>query len=108
FGFGLAVNVAPLTATVLAAAPAEHAGTASAVNNDVARTGGLIAVAVLPAAAGITEATFGNPADLAHGFHIAVLIAAAACVLGGVVAALTIRNPVHGPGATPAPEMHCA
>ena len=40
FGLGLAVNVAPLTATVLAAAPARNAGAASAVNNDVARVAG--------------------------------------------------------------------
>ena len=49
-GFGLAINVAPLTATALSAAPAEHSGIASAVNNDVARTASLIAVAVLPGA----------------------------------------------------------
>ena len=54
FGFGLAINVAPLTSTVLAAVPAEHAGMASAVNNDVARAAALIAVAVLPAAGGLT------------------------------------------------------
>lgn len=36
-GFGLVVTVAPLTSTVLAAVPSEHAGVASAVNNDVAR-----------------------------------------------------------------------
>src|SRR5690348_16095007 len=40
FGLGVAINVAPLTATALAAAPAEQAGVASAVNNDVARIGG--------------------------------------------------------------------
>ena len=50
-GLGLATTVAPLTVTVLAAAPARHAGMASAVNNDVARAAGLIAVSVLPAAA---------------------------------------------------------
>ena len=37
FGLGLALMVAPLTATVLAAAPDEHAGIASGVNNAVAR-----------------------------------------------------------------------
>ena len=94
FGLGVAINVAPLTATALAAAPAEQAGVASAVNNDVARIGGLIAVAVLPAVAGISGATFAQPAALLDGFHSAVLIAAATCALGGVLAGLTIRNPV--------------
>jgi hypothetical protein len=94
FGLGVAINVAPLTATALAAAPAELAGVASAVNNDVARIGGLIAVAVLPALAGITGATFGQPAALLDGFHSAVLISAAACALGGVLAGFTIRNPI--------------
>ncbi len=37
FGIGLAFTVAPLTSTAMGAAPAEHAGIASAVNNTVAR-----------------------------------------------------------------------
>ena len=41
FGLGLSITVAPLTATVLAAAGPEHAGIASAINNDVARAAGL-------------------------------------------------------------------
>src|SRR5947209_1103582 len=70
FGLGLAVTVAPLTSTVLAAAPAEHAGMASAVNNDVARAAGLIAVAVLPVAAGIRGRTYLDPIRLDHGFTV--------------------------------------
>jgi EmrB/QacA subfamily drug resistance transporter len=97
FGLGLAVTVAPLTATALGAASAEHAGIASAVNNDVARAGGLIAVAVLPALAGITGESFLHPAELAAGFGTAVLIAAGACLAGGLLAAATIRNPVSPP-----------
>ena len=93
FGLGAAVTVAPLTSTVLAAAPAEHAGMASAVNNDVARTAGLIAVAVLPAAAGITGRAYLDPALLDQGFTTAALIGATLCALGGLFAAATIRNP---------------
>lgn len=110
FGLGLATTVAPLTATVLAAVPARHAGMSSAVNNDVARTAGLIAVAVLPAAAGITGTAYLHPAEFSAGFHTAALISAGLCVLGGIFAAVTIRNP-HP--AEPAPESrqymhHCA
>ncbi len=56
FGAGLALTVAPLTATVLAAADERHAGVASGVNNAVARAASLLAVAVLPAVAGLTGA----------------------------------------------------
>jgi len=107
-GVGLAINVAPLTATALAAAPAEHAGIASAVNNDVARTGGLIAVAVLPVLAGLTGEAYLNPAMLTHGFHVAVVIAAAGAAAGGLLAAVTISNP-PGTGwrrARDAPDAH--
>ena len=93
FGLGVAINVAPLTATALAAAPADHAGIASAVNNDVARAAGLIAVAVLPALAGITGDSYLHPAELAHGFKVAAMMAAVFCAAGGVLAFFTIRNP---------------
>ncbi len=93
YGFGLVLTVAPLTSTVLAAAPAEHAGIASAVNNDVARTAGLLAVAVLPVAAGISGADALEPARFDAGFQTAMTIAAVLCAAGGVLSWLTIRNP---------------
>jgi EmrB/QacA subfamily drug resistance transporter len=94
FGVGMAIVVAPLTATVMASAPAGDVGVASAVNNDVARTAALFAVAVLPALAGISARAYGSPAALSRGFHHAVWIAAALCTLGGVMAAAFIRNDV--------------
>jgi EmrB/QacA subfamily drug resistance transporter len=97
YGLGLALTVAPLTATVLAAAPAEHAGIASAVNNDVARTAGLLAVAVLPVAAGISGADALEPARFDAGFRAAMTIAAVLCAAGGLLSWLTIRNPEPEP-----------
>lgn len=93
FGLGLSFTVAPLTATVLAAAPDHQAGIASAINNDVARVAGLIAVAVLPSLAGITPDAYANPELLSAGFQRAVLIAGVLCFAGGVLALLTIRTP---------------
>ena len=107
FGFGVAANVAPLTTTVLAAVPAEHAGMASAVNNDVARAASLIAVAVLPAAAGLSGNSYLHPAQFSSGFHTASYISAGLCVFGGVLAALTIRNPAR-PAAAPSPATAAA
>jgi len=113
-GVGLAITVAPLTATVLAAAAPEHAGVASAINNDVARTGSLIAVAFLPAVTGITGDSYLHPARFSHSFHHAVLLAGAIYAAGGVLAAFTIRNPRRAsPAGAPAPDAirgysHCA
>ena len=103
FSLGLSFTVAPLTATVLAAAPAEHAGIASAVNNDVARAAGLFAVAVLPVAAGISGANALEPARFSAGFRTGVLLAAAVCAAGGALAWATIRRPVREPAAPAAP-----
>jgi EmrB/QacA subfamily drug resistance transporter len=110
FGLGLAITVAPLTATAMSSAPADHSGIASAVNNDVARFGGLLAVAVLPALAGITGTAYLNPDELAAGFRTAALISAGMCVAGGLLAAVTITNPrkAAAPAAGAPPEcMHC-
>jgi EmrB/QacA subfamily drug resistance transporter len=109
FGAGLAITVAPLTATAMSSVAVEHAGLASAVNNDVARTGSLIAVAVLPALAGISGTSYLHPQEFASGFRTAIAISAVACAAGGVLAAIAIRNPVRPP-ATPAAlePMHCA
>ena len=108
FGLGLACTVAPLTSTVLAAAPAEHIGVASAINNDVARTASLVAVALLPAVAGITGDSYTHPAALAASFRTAMLVAGAVCAAGGVLAMFTIRNPAAPAAASVISDSHCA
>lgn len=94
FGLGLALMVAPLTSTVLAAAPDEHAGIASGVNNAVARAGSLLAVAALPVAVGLGGEEYADPVAFDAAYGSAMLACAALLAAGGVLSWLTIRNHV--------------
>jgi EmrB/QacA subfamily drug resistance transporter len=83
-GLGLSLTVAPLTATALAAADDRHAGIASGVNNAVARTGGLLAVAILPLLSGLgTSMT--DPVALAPAYRTSMLICAALLLVSGLI-----------------------
>jgi len=116
FGLGLTLVVAPVTATVLAAADARHSGLASGVNNAVSRVAGLLAVAVLPAIAGLTGTRFYDPRAMAHGFRVAMVTCACLAAAGGVLAWLTIRSdvlevapsPTGEPVARPSTDYSCA
>lgn len=92
FGLGLTLVVAPVTSTVLAAVDSRHAGVASGVNNAVSRVAGLLAVAILPAVAGITGDRFYDPGALADGFRTAMEVCAALAAAGGLLAWATIRS----------------
>ena len=67
--------VAPLTSTALSSAPDRNAGVASGVNNAVARSGTLLAVAVVPVLTGLTgnayrdAASLDEPVPRLHGRH---------------------------------------
>jgi len=84
FGLGITLVVAPLTATVLASAADEVAGVASGVNNAVARTAGLLGVAVVPLLAGGASG---------RAFPAAMLISAGLAVGSGVAGWLTLAGP---------------
>jgi EmrB/QacA subfamily drug resistance transporter len=96
-GLGLSLTVAPLTATVLGSADPRYAGTASGVNNAIARIGGLLAVAVIPVAAGLGGTDYTDPLSFEPGFRTAMLISAVLLVLGALLAVVPLLEPRRSP-----------
>ena len=108
FSLGLAMMVAPITATALKSAPEHYAGIASGVNSTVSRLGSLIAVAVIGLAIGLvfdanTDAPDAVPlavdqtapdlrAASVDGFRAGMVIAAALAFAGAAVGAFGISN----------------
>jgi len=77
---GMTIAVAPLTASVLGSVEEQHVAMASGFNSAVARTGGLIATALL----GSVLAS--NGAELFAGFHMAMFVSAAVAGASSIVA----------------------
>ncbi len=113
-GAGLTLTVTPLTATALGSVGEDRVGVASGVNNAVARTGGLLVVAVLPALTGLGAGGFADPRALESAFAAAMVICAALLALGGILSGLLIRPATPGPQGPVAaegpacPRRHCA
>jgi EmrB/QacA subfamily drug resistance transporter len=84
---GMAGAVAPLTTAVLASVDGRHSGSASGLNSAVARTGGMVATALLGGVLGAS-----GPA-LLGGFHTAATICAVASI-GASASAWFLMN--HG------------
>lgn len=82
---GMSGAVAPLTTAVLGSVDDRHTGSASGFNSAVARTGGLVATALLGSVLG-AEGTM-----LIGGFHTAAITSAIACTAASVAAFALIR-----------------
>jgi EmrB/QacA subfamily drug resistance transporter len=104
FGIGLVTFVAPLTATVMAAADPDHVSVASGVNNAVARAAGLAALAVIPVVSGLSVAN--GPAQITHAFRVALVVAACISMAAGPLAWFGLRARVRA--ARTARRVHCA
>jgi EmrB/QacA subfamily drug resistance transporter len=92
FSLGLTTLVAPLTATVMAAAPPDEVGIGSGVNNAIARAGSLLAVAVLPPLGGLVGEAYRQPDVMVHGYRVVSFACVGLLVGAAVIVAATIRR----------------
>jgi len=98
-GLGMAVTMAPTTATAMASVPVDKAGVGSAVINSARQIGGSTGIAVMGALFA-TELTVGPtdpryPGQFVAGYHLALHVAAAVALAGAIVAVLTVRRLPH-------------
>ena len=94
FGLGLVTFVAPLTATVMAAADQRHVSVASGVNNAIARAASLTALAVIPAVAGLSDAT--GAVAVSDAVDTALVVAAVLAAAASVVCLVGLAPRVRG------------
>jgi EmrB/QacA subfamily drug resistance transporter len=89
-GLGLVAFVAPLTETVLASVDPDHVNVASGVNNAVARTASLAALATIPVVSGLTRAVGSDMTTDA--FRTAMVLAAVLAALAAPLSFVGLRQ----------------
>ena len=98
-GFGMAITMAPTTATAMGSVPVDQAGVGSAVLNSMRQVGGSMGIAVMGAIiAGYVTAPPGSPqsrVQFLHGFHHAVAAGAGIAFAAAVIGMATIRRLPH-------------
>ena len=104
YGLGLVTFVAPLTAAVMAAVGADHASIASGVNNAVARTASLAALALVPVVSGLSSAN--GALEITSAFRTSLVVAASLAAAAGVVCFAGLRAGTSGQRT--ARRVHCA
>ena len=116
FALGLALLVAPITATALKAVPSEYAGIASGVNSTVSRLGSLITVAVIGF---VITMVFGHEdavplakdqagtalgADSVDAFRAGMVVSIALALVGSALGLMVSNREARGEVETEAPE----
>jgi EmrB/QacA subfamily drug resistance transporter len=98
-GAGMAMAMAPTTATAMHAVPVDKAGVGSAVLNSMRQVGGSLGIALMGA---IVASYVHSPAtdpralgEFVQGFQRALLVAAGIAFTAAVVAVTTLRKPQH-------------
>jgi EmrB/QacA subfamily drug resistance transporter len=104
FGLGLVAFVAPLTATVMAAANPDHVSVASGVNNAIARAASLAALALIPVISGLSVAS--GAAEVTDSYRLALAIAAAMAAGAAPLAFIGLSGRVRAPRTVR--PFHCA
>jgi EmrB/QacA subfamily drug resistance transporter len=103
-GLGLVTFVAPLTATVMAAADPDHVSIASGVNNAIARAASLAGLAIVPVVSGLTSAAGAD--EVTHAYRVAMTMAAGTALVAGPLMFLGLRRGVAS--APTVRHVHCA